>query len=66
MANDTDILGNPTTESERALLAAYEQVQALLQHEGLVPAVESNVKEAIACLWQAVNDLALTDDRPDV
>ncbi len=66
MANDTDILGNPLTDTERALLAAYEQLKGLLDAENQVPAYTAGVKEAIASLWQVVNDLGLTDDRPAV
>lgn len=66
MTNDTDILGNPLTDSDRALLAAYETLKGLLDDGSQPPAVTCNVKEAVASLWQAVNDLGLTDDRPDV
>jgi hypothetical protein len=59
----TDVLGTPLTQAEQALLAAYEQLKALLALD-LPPCAEANVKDAIACLWNAVNDLALTDDRP--
>ena len=61
-----DILGNDLTEAEAALMAAYDTVKALLERDDLVPAVEANVKEAVASLWQAVNDLALMDRRPAV
>lgn len=60
-----DVLGTPLSPAEKALLAAYEQLKALLAHD-LAPCAEANVKEAIACLWNAVNDLALTDDRPAI
>ena len=64
MGNDTDILGNPITDSERALLDAYATLNKLLEDESQPPAVTANVREAIASLWQAVNDLGLTDERP--
>lgn len=60
-----DLLGNDLTASETAILAAYRELEALLDHE-LAPAIEANVKDAVAALWQALNDLALTDDRPDI
>lgn len=63
MSEAQDLLGNPLTGSEQKLLAAYEALKALLG-EDLSPAARANVAEAIAALWQAVNDLALTDDRP--
>ena len=61
-----DLLGNEYTAAEVAILEAYEALKALLDHEGLAPAVEANIRESIASLWQAINDLALTDERPDV
>ena len=64
MGNHTDILGNPITDSERALLDAYATLNKLLEDTSQPPAVRANVREAIASLWQAVNDLGLTGDRP--
>ena len=59
-----DLLGNDLTDTESALLDAYATLQALLDRDDLTPAISANVKESIACLWQAINDLALTADRP--
>ncbi len=64
MADKTDILGTPLTATEEQLLSTYEAVQALLEIDDLTPSVECNVKEAVAALWCAVNDLCLTDSRP--
>ncbi|MHC5011418.1 MAG: hypothetical protein ACYTG6_10770 [Planctomycetota bacterium] len=61
----SDVMGNEMTAAEERLLAAYEQLKALLE-EDLSPSANANVREAVAALWQAVNNLALTDDRPDV
>jgi hypothetical protein len=61
-----DLLGRPMTEDERHLLDVYEALEALAQVETLPPCAHANVLEALATLWQAVNDLALTDDRPSV
>lgn len=66
MSDAKDVLGNPMTEAEQDLMGAYERLLSLLSREDLPPSAESNVKEAIACLWQAVNDLALVDDRPAI
>ncbi len=63
MSETQDLLGNPLTASEKQLLAAYETLKSLLD-EDLAPAARANVCESIAALWQVVNDLALTDDRP--
>ena len=60
-----DLLGRPLTESERRLLETYEQLKALLALD-LPPTAAANVREAVAALWQAVHNLLLTDDRPDV
>jgi hypothetical protein len=64
MADKTDILGTPLTAVEQQLLDVYEATQALLENKDLTPAIECNVKEAVAALWCAVNDLCLTDSRP--
>lgn len=64
MADKTDILGTPLTAVEVQLLAVYEATEGLLAHKDLTPSVECNVKEAVAALWCAVNDLCLTDSRP--
>ena len=60
---DKDILGNDLTAAERLLMEAYEGLKSLLE-EDLAPSVRSNVAEAVASLWQALNNLALTDERP--
>lgn len=65
MSEAQDLLGTPLTDAEQKLLAAYETLKALLD-EDLAPSARANVSEAIASLWQAVNDLALTADRPGV
>ena len=62
MAND--LLGNELTDTEAALLDAFATLKALLDRDDLTPAISANVKESIASLWQAINDLALTDERP--
>lgn len=60
-----DLLGREMTDVEVKLLETYERVKALLE-EDLDPIADAAVKEATASLWQAVNALALTDDRPDL
>jgi hypothetical protein len=60
-----DVLGNPLTGAETRLLEAYDTLKALLG-EDLPPSARAGVAEAVASLWQALNDLALTDDRPDI
>ncbi len=65
MSDATDLLGTPLAESEKKLLAAYATLQALLD-EDLAPTARANVDEAIAALWQAVNNLGLTAERPSV
>jgi len=55
----TDILGRPTTEAERQIRAAYEALKALAERDDLPPCAARNVRKALACLWQATNDLDL-------
>lgn len=66
MSNDTDILGTPLTENERKVLAAYETLKGLLELDDLSPSTSAGIRESIASLWQVVNNLGLTDDRPGV
>lgn len=61
-----DVLGNELTASEQRLVEAYGVLQALHEDPGLSPTAKAGVAEAIASLWQALNNLALTDDRPPV
>ena len=62
---DNDVLGNPTTEVERELLELYERLRALAAREDAPPCVERNAKKALACVWQAVNDLGLRYEQLD-
>ena len=61
----TDLLGHALTPVEQRVLATYDQLLALLR-EDLPPSVDANVREAVAALWQVVQDLALPRARPDV
>ncbi len=61
-----DLLGRELTDTEAAVLAAYDGLKALLERDDLAPCTRANIAESLACLWQAVNELALTDDRPDI
>ncbi|MFM8385779.1 MAG: hypothetical protein ACKOCB_03005 [Planctomycetia bacterium] len=61
----TDLLGRPLSEVEQRLVASYEGLKALLEQD-LPPAAAANVREALASMWQVMNDLALLSDRPDV
>ena len=55
----TDLLGTPVTSTEAQLLKAYTDLKALAAREDLPPCAERNVKKALACMWQVVNDLDL-------
>ena len=60
-----DLLGREMTDAEKKILRAYASLKALLQEPGLPPTAVANVKEAIASMWQVVNNLALRYERPD-
>ena len=47
------------TETETEFLQVYRQLKVLAGREDLPPCAERNVKKALACLWQVVNDLDL-------
>lgn len=57
--NPMDILGTPTTEAERELLAAYATLKSLAARDDLPPCAARNVKKALAAMWQVTNDLDL-------
>lgn len=54
-----DLLGRPLSTSEGELLRVYGDLKALARQPDLPPCAERNVKKALACLWQVVNDLDL-------
>ena len=54
-----DLLGHATTDTERQVLALYEQLKELAARDDLTPCVRHNVCKALACMWQVVNDLDL-------
>lgn len=56
---DVDLLNTPLTDDERDLLSAYETLKALARRADLPPCAARNVRKALACLWQATNDLDL-------
>ncbi|MDQ6643614.1 MAG: hypothetical protein M3Y76_04125 [Chloroflexota bacterium] len=57
--SDTDLLGKPLTEQERALLSVYEELKRLASQDDLPPCAERNVRRALMSMWQATNDLDL-------
>jgi hypothetical protein len=55
---DIDLLGRPLTASEQQLLQVYRTLKSLAAADH-PPCVDRNVKKALACIWQVVNDLNL-------
>ena len=55
----TDLLGRPVTETEAQLARIYADLKAMAKREDLPPCAERNVKKALACMWQVMNDLNL-------
>ncbi|HEV2237918.1 MAG TPA: hypothetical protein VGR57_14760 [Ktedonobacterales bacterium] len=54
-----DLLGLPLSEQESAVLDAYQRLKGLAARTDLPPCAARNVRKALACLWQATNDLDL-------
>jgi hypothetical protein len=54
-----DLLWNQLTDDERELLRIYEALKILAEKTDTPPCVSSNVRKALACMWQATNDLNL-------
>jgi hypothetical protein len=59
MASGNDLLGNATTDLERDVGRLYDELKAMADRDDLPPCVERNVKKALGCFWQIVNDLDL-------
>ena len=55
----TDLFNRPLTETEAETLRIYEALKALAAREDAPPCVARNVRKALACMWQATNDLDL-------
>lgn len=66
MSESRDLLGNEVTASEQRLLDVYVTLCDLNEDPDLAPTAKANVAEALASIWQALNNLALTDERPAV
>jgi hypothetical protein len=56
---NTDLLGKPLTEQEQGLVNVYETLKKLAAQSDLPPCAARNVRKALACIWQATNDLDL-------
>ncbi len=54
-----DLLGQAMTDTEQQMLVLYEQLKELAGRDDLAPCVQHNVRKALACMWQVVNDLDL-------
>jgi hypothetical protein len=55
----TDLLGQPVEGTDVQVLQIYRDLKALAARQDLPPCTERNVKKALACMWQIVNDLNL-------
>ena len=56
---ETDLLGAPLAEHERETLRIYEELKTLASRDDLPPCVARNIRQALASMWQATNDLSL-------
>ena len=56
---DVDLLGKPLSDADAEVLQLYRQLKAVAARPDLAPCTERNVKKALACMWQVVNDLNL-------
>jgi hypothetical protein len=54
-----DLLGKPISGTDAQLLDVYRTLKALAAREDTAPCIDRNVKRALACMWQVVNDLNL-------
>ena len=56
---DLDLLDTPLLDHERQTLRIYHDLKALAGRDDLPPCVARNVRQALASMWQATNDLNL-------
>lgn len=63
MSRETDLLGNPLSYLEQAVLDVHRRLQDLAVMEDAPPCVIANARHALSATWQMVNDLDL-DYRP--
>jgi len=56
---EMDLLNRPMTDDEREIHTTYLALKKLAAREDLPPCAARNVRKALACLWQATNDLDL-------
>ena len=54
-----DLLGRPMSETEAQMARLYADLKGLAARDDLPPCAERNVKKALACMWQVMNDLDL-------
>lgn len=48
-----------SAEIEEKVSLVYRELKDLLRRDDLPPCVRANAVQALACMWQVVNDLAL-------
>jgi hypothetical protein len=63
MQPSTDLLGRPLTPVETELLDLYHRLKALLERDDLGPCARAAARNALAALWNGVNDLALEHEQ---
>jgi hypothetical protein len=56
---DLDLLDSPLVDHERQILRIYQDLKTLAARDDLAPCVARNVRQALASMWQATNDLNL-------
>jgi hypothetical protein len=59
----TDLLGRPLTPAETELLDLYDRLKDLLRRDDLEPCTRAAARNALAALWNGVNDLALEHEQ---
>jgi hypothetical protein len=63
MQPSTDLLGRPLTPVETELLDLYNRLKVLLERDDLEPCARAAARNALAALWNGVNDLALEHEQ---
>ena len=56
---EMNLLGERLSDDDAHFVRVYEELKVLAARNDLPPCAERNVKKALACMWQVMNDLNL-------
>ncbi len=57
--SEATLLDEPLTELEQRIKSVYDELKSLAARDDMPPCAAANLKQALAALWVAVNDLGI-------